>query len=84
MEKELKEVMVMMSQKLDIIKEVSLVDEDYNDLHLKLVAAKESCRHLIKAERKISQIEEGTSFWEEMKVFRDPETPIEKIVRKEK
>jgi cytochrome c556 len=72
----LKRVDEVIEVKLDLIDEVSLVDEDFNEMFLALRRMAINIRDIVKAQHKIDSKQEEDNLWKEMMKFRDPEAEL--------
>jgi hypothetical protein len=78
----LKRVDEVIEVKLDLIDEISLIDEDFNEMYLALRRMAINIRDIIKAQYKIDSKQDSDDLWQEMIKFRDPESDLE--LKKEK
>ena len=63
--------------KMDFINDVSLEDEDYNELYLALREMSVQISRVFRAQYKIDNRVEEDALWDAMKKFRDPDTEFE-------
>jgi len=72
----LKDMAGLIESRMDIIEDVSLEDEDYNDLYLSLREARNAILKATKVQYKIDKEQESKMFWEDMKRMRRPDDNI--------
>lgn len=74
----MKKMMAFIDVRMNTIQDVSLEDEDYNDLYLALREARNAMLKATKAQHEIDKKQESQAFWEDMKAMRRPGDDIPK------
>ncbi len=80
MNETVKRMLEITVQKMDIINDIALEDDKYNDLYLELRALVVSLRGVLKAQYVIDEAEKKQEFWDDMKSFRSPDASIAEVM----
>jgi hypothetical protein len=73
----LKKVDEVIEVKLDLINDIALVDDDFNDMYLALRDMAINIRNVIKIQHRIDNKQEEDNLWKAMMEFRDPKVQME-------